>query len=205
MNGISIHLWSEEFRDMTIKDTELCYTRPDGTQSTITFPKQDLISQNSISEHKIQRSSNFRDKSPTSSSSSIQTPHLDASRGGSSSGESTRSEERSQKSILDFMKELSNLKEQMKNMHSDYVTLNNDYSEMKEYSRDETGHMRVQITKIQDTFTAFKDHHNKFTAAHNKLADTVTGATKDIEKLYKIVQSSKSPTNLEWNSKGRQR
>ena len=111
-NGISIHLWSEEFRDITFKDTEVCYTRPDGTRSTITFPKQDLISQNSISEYKILRSNNFKEEPPTSSSSTSKASRMIVFDEGSSPLESTRSQEKIQKSILDFMKEISNLKKQ---------------------------------------------------------------------------------------------
>jgi len=163
-NGISIHLWSEEFRDITLKDTEVCYTRPDGTRSTITFPKQDSISQNSISEHKILRSSNFKVEPPTSSSSTFQTSRMIVFDEGSSPPESTRSQEESQKSILDFMKEISNLKKQLENMQSDHLSLNKEYSNFKDYSKEETAHLRRQTSKIQETFSSFTDHHNKFTA-----------------------------------------
>jgi len=89
-------------------------------------------------------------------------------------------------------------------MHSDHLILNKEYSNFKDYSKEETAHLRRQTTKIQETFSSFTDHHNKFTAAHNKLGDMVTGINKDIEKLYKLVQS-KNPTSSDGILKGRHR
>jgi len=124
-NGTCIHLWGEESIDITIKDTKLCYTRPDGTKSAISFPKQWQILPDPLSEQRILRNSSLRDKSPTSSSSNVHAPQLNDP--GEESPPSLKStgptEEKSQKSLLDFMNEISNLEERMKNLNCDHGSL----------------------------------------------------------------------------------
>ena len=114
-----------------------------------------------------------------------------------------------QKSLLDFLNEISNLKERIKNLNYDHGSLKTDYSNFKANSKDEIEQLSNQTSELKKTFVAFKDHHNNFASAHNKLAEMMTGMNKDIDELFRLVESParqmKDLNGSKLNLKGRHR
>ena len=177
-NGVSIHLWNEEFVDLTLSGNTVSYTRPDGRLIKLHF--------SGLEDHIALFKNRHEAVTTTNSSFSSNSSQKNSNREKQKTVSCIQqAEEEKQTRILDLQKEISNLKTQL----NDRLDSKTDYLEFKSVSDESLKQLNQRYSELLNRLKTFDKDISSLYSLNDRNVNIIDSLCKDVDSFIGPVEA----------------